>query len=515
LKSSTQPRAFITVVDVKAPYKTQAIDLQESFSYFGNWGPAHEFYFVCLQDYYSGARPYTSLKRLDVDTMNVSEVTRFQGFMQFADPKPSPDGESIAVAVDVDDKRWTDYDSLVLVDAKSGELTRLTTEQDVNWDYEWRRDGQTLYFEGRNGGLDQIYRVDLNSHVTRVTKDDRNHFDLRSSPDGRSLSYQTEDGEGRKDIRVLSTEREKESVIAIVADPVKEFRLGAFRHVRWKSTDGLSIWGFLILPPDFDPSRKYPLYVDVHGGGPGSPLSLVAPLGSTLSSSPLEWHAWAAEGYVVFVPDMRSSGEYGPDVAAARYAAIDWDFAGIQKDIEDIETGTHWVLDQGYIDPNRVAIFGYSAGGARVNLLLTRSTLYRAGIIFEAIPSGALPSTIWATTGERTGVGFDENFTSRGKTFAQAPSVYTGGFLFEGYKSKTPTLILVGNPDKGACPTLSAEVLFSMLRQYKVPTRMVRYVDEGHGPMTVASALQRYNEIRKWLEMYIPPSPTTESALAP
>ena len=133
-------------------------------------------------------------------------------------------------------------------------------------------------------------------------------------------------------------------------------------------------------------------------------------------------------------------------------------------------------------------VIGHSAGGARVNLLLTRSNLYGAGIISDQIAAGALPQTIWLTSAKQSGVRFDESFTSRGVTFAEDPSVYTGGFLFDGYKSKTPTLILVGNSEKGAAPGLSSEVLFSMLRQYKVPTRMLRYLDDGHTPTTRASA---------------------------
>jgi dipeptidyl aminopeptidase/acylaminoacyl peptidase len=502
-KSSVTDRTVISIIDIKFPQKSRAIELEESDAYYGDWGLGSDFYFVAMQSYWTGEQAYTALKRLDATTMAVSDVFRFSGFMQSAEPRVSPDGAEVALAVDVDNARWTDYVSLVLVNVRSAKIVRITKEPFVGG-YCWVKGGRGLFFTGRHGGLSQIYRATTNGQVERVSREARRYFDLQCSLDGRWVSYQTEDGYGRRDIRVRATENNEERVVAVLADPRKEFGLGEFRQVRWRTTDDLDIWGWLVLPSDFDANRKYPLYVDVHGGGPGSPLSLAGPLSSALIPSPMEWHAWASLGYVVFVPDMRSSGEYGPQVAAARYAVKDWDFGGIQKDVEDIETGTRWVLQQGYIDPKRVAVFGHSAGGARVNLLLARSTLYAAGVVDEPIESGSMAELIENTTGASTGVRFDEHFLSRGITFAENPAVYTGGFLFDGYKSKTPTLILVGNPEKGALNPTSAEVLFSMLRQYNIPARMLRYTDDAHNPATIESALQRYDEIRRWLDLYLP-----------
>src|SRR5690606_34117724 len=131
--------------------------------------------------------------------------------------------------------------------------------------YAWSADGEWLYFVARHGGLDQVFLAGLDGNVERITEGERRHYGLRLSPDGRRLSYQTEDGYGPKDIRVRSLASGEETVVAVLSDPAQEYRLGEFRHVRWRSTDGLDIWGFLFLPPDFDPERRYPLYVDVHG----------------------------------------------------------------------------------------------------------------------------------------------------------------------------------------------------------------------------------------------------------
>jgi acylaminoacyl-peptidase len=86
--------------------------------------------------------------------------------------------------------------------------------------------------------------------------------------------------------------------------------MGDFRVVSWKSFDGLEIGGYEIRPPDFDASKRYPMLVDVHGGGPGSRLYL---MGGVIGSL-IERHLWAARGFVVLVPDYRTAAPYGPGV---------------------------------------------------------------------------------------------------------------------------------------------------------------------------------------------------------
>jgi dipeptidyl aminopeptidase/acylaminoacyl peptidase len=503
---ATRDTPRITLIDVKFSSKSVSVPVTETHAYWGAWGGGHELYFVGMEGYWFGERAYTALKRYDADTRALTEIYRMPGaFMQSAAPRVSPDGKQISLVLDVDNQKWDDFNSLVLVDGKSGKLRRVTQTQYVNGHSQlWSPGGRFLYVTGRHGGLDPIYRVSLDGKIERITEGERRYFEVGLSPDGRWLSYQTEGGYGRRDIRVRSTRTNEERIVAVLAEPARQFRLGTFSQVQWQTEDGLTVFGFVFLPPDFDAAKRYPLYVDVHGGGPGSRLALKGPLSSLFAQTPLEWHAWATLGYVVLVPDMRSSGEYGPQVTAERYAGRSWDWTGMLKDADDIEAGTRWMLQQPYIDRKRVAVYGHSAGGGCVNLLLTRSHLYGAGIVDEAIPAGALPFMLYSTTGKNTGVGFDESFLSNGFRLAQAPEVFTGGFLFDGYKSRTPTLILVGNPDKGAIDSLSSEVLFSVLRQYKVPTRMIRYEDDGHNPQSIASALHHFREIRAWLQRFIP-----------
>lgn len=153
-----------------------------------------------------------------------------------------------------------------------------------------------------------------------------------------------------------------------------------------------------------------------------------------------------------------------------------------------------------------IALFGHSADGGRVNYLLTRSKLFAAGIIHDPIPAGGLGLNLDMITGHATGRRLIGSLYRHSVT--EAPDAYSGGFLFDGHRSTTPTLIMVGDEAKGATDPLSSEVLFSLLRTTGTPTRLLRYPDGGHNPGSDASALHRFQQVEAWLNRYAPGGPS-------
>lgn len=395
--------------------------------------------------------------------------------------------------------------SVLLIDARAGrELRRLTsTLPMMGSDYAWSPQGEEIYARVRHGGLDQIYAIPLDGQPRRLTRSLRRHFNLVASPDGRRLAYQTEDGYGRQDIRLLELDTMQERVVFVLDDPRGEFTLGEWQHIRWSSSDGVEPFGFLFLPPDFDPAGKYPMFVHVHGGGEGSSLYLHAPLTRGVKRGPLEWHAWAALGYVVFVPDYRSTGNYGPDVIADRYRSGQ---IGALKDVEDIVAGTRHVISLGYVDPSRVVILGHSAGGQRVHILLTRHDLYAAAVLNEPIEPDPTSLFIHQASGPNTG-GYPAGAYRQmyGGALADSPGRYKTNFMFDSYRIRTPVLIMLGNEALGGVYQVPSEVLYSILRQHDVPARLLKFVDEGHTYSRSESARLAFKEARLWLERHLLP----------
>lgn len=485
---------------VDAPAIVRAFDIAEDAAYRGGWGKGGDFYFMPLEGHWYGRRSRTTIRALNRASGRSTDLYAQPGLMQLGALRVSPDGGSIAFTTDVDNRRWDDFDSLSLLDIRTRKVRRLTTSLYVG-DFEWAPSGDGLFLTARDGAFSQIYRVDLQGRVRQVTKGDERRYDLSVSPDGKWLAYLAEDASGRRDLRVRAVASGAEKTLATLAEPARAFGLASARQVRWKTSDGLMLHGLLFLPPDFDPTRKYPMFVDVHGGGPAARLYLFGVLADR-ARLPLEWHAWANSGYVVFVPNYRSSGEYGPRVAAERYAARDWDAQGIRQDAADVESGVRWMTGEGYIDPSRIAILGHSAGGARVQYLLTRTGLFAAAILHDPIPSGALAQNLALMTGDYAGA--PASIGTAGEPVDENPDAYSGGYLIDGARVRTPTLIMVGNPDKGAIDPRSSEFLFSLLRTNGVPARMVRFVDDGHNPGGSAAAMRRYREMEKWLGRHMP-----------
>ncbi|MEO1020326.1 MAG: prolyl oligopeptidase family serine peptidase, partial [Pseudomonadota bacterium] len=180
------------------------------------------------------------------------------------------------------------------------------------------------------------------------------------------------------------------------------------------------------------------------------------------------------------------------------------EFAAI-KDIEDIMSGTRSVIEQGFVDPLRVAILGHSAGGQRVYILLTQHDLFAAAILNESISPDPVSIFIKLASGEYTG-SYPEGVFRQvfGGDLDEYPGRYKTNYMFDSYRIGTPALIMLGNEELGGIYQMPSEVLYSILRQRGVPTRLLKFVEEGHNYSRPESAKFAFEEVRRWLETHMP-----------
>lgn len=490
------PRSRVTLVD-RASLEAQTFDLAGIVGEMA-WGPDGSLYVVALRIEGDGA---TTIFRIRPGANEAERFYSSRGVYQILQPTLSPDGRSMALVFNIDNCTLADFNSVVLVDVATGADRRLTRDIGVlPGALVWAPDGQSVYVPVRAGGLHQIWAVPLDGAPRQLTRGARAHFLEEISPDGRRLAYETLDGYGRNDVRVLDLASGAEIVLYTADAPEAEFDLSEWRHVRWQSTDGVHPYGYVFLPPGFNPAKRYPMLVDIHGSGQGSSLYLRGAITAETARGPLEWHAEAARGYVVFVPDYRSTGDYGPDVVTKDFRSGEFD---VFPDAEDAVTGVRSIVAQRFVDPERIAIIGHSAGGARAyNAILSAPDLFAAGVILDAVEPDPLSRNMAPLIGASAGRPFPD-FVA---VMAEHPDRMARNTIFDAANARTPLLIMMGSEERGGLRHWPWEAVFTITRGRGVPARMLIFPEEGHAYSSPQSARRAFNEIMAWLEVYVPPN---------
>lgn len=200
--------------------------------------------------------------------------------------------------------------------------------------------------------------------MRQITNQPLNIESYALSPDGSHLAWIGQDAHAKRIIRVASNHGHNLQDLTIIPSVPNGVALSEVHEITWKTIDyPIKMRGLLVMPLNYQKGRKYPLIVDIHGGGAGSRIYLT---GAILQSTPLEWQMWTAKGYAVFVPEFRSSASFG-SLAITRDLFEEYDL--INCDGRDIEAGIDELIIQGIVDEGRVAAVGHSAGARIINWL--------------------------------------------------------------------------------------------------------------------------------------------------
>ncbi len=230
-------------------------------------------------------------------------------------------------------------------------------------------------------------------------------------------------------------------------------RFEAFQSIEWKD-DGFHVQGWLTFPENYDPARKYPLIVEVHGG----PSASAGPRPNTM---------WSEQGYFVLEPNPR--GSFGEGEAFVQANRKDFGYGDLRDILKGVDT-----VEAGYpIDKTREGITGWSYGGFMTMFAVTQTHRFRAAV------AGAGVSDWLSYYGENS---IDQwMIPFFGASVYDDPAVYAKSSAINYIKNvTTPTLVIVGDRD-GECPAPQSFEFWHALRDLGVKTELVVYPDEGHG----------------------------------
>ena len=425
---------------------------------------------------------------LSLATGNVRQITRNKAIERSL--AWVPDGSALTFVSDSNEKLETYYqESIFRLDLETGQARDLLPgfPWQVYTHFWTTRKGKPdrIVFLANTGVATQFFELNPKSGKWRRLTSFQGVF---SSPGYRDslgrLVFLRTDPQHPYDVFLADLKKLKSPVqITHFNAWVDTLSLASYSVIHWLSTDGKEVEGILITPPDYDPERRYPLVLQIHGG-PESSYKL------QFSTSWVRYpHVLAGKGYVILEPNYRGSTGYGDDWMRAIIGHY------FEKDFEDLMSGVDAMMARGVAHPDSLVIHGWSAGGHETNWAVTHTD------IFQAAASGA-GGADWLSFYAQTDMHYIREIWHASVPYEnwqfwlkKSPVLYVK-------KASTPTLIFCGENDQRV-PFPQSKEMYVGLKRYGCPVEFVAFPREGHGLRELRHQWLKMKKEFNWFEHYL------------
>lgn len=428
----------------------------------------------------------SEIYELDINSGSVKSLTTRQG--PDDGPALSPDGKIIAYTGF--DDRYQGYQVTHLYvmnpDGSNPRLISGDFDRDVQ-DPIWDVEGKGLYFQYDDRGDTKVGHITLNGKVTTLAKQlgglslgrPYNAASYSVSKNG-TLAYTLGGTEHPADLAVFN--KKEVNRITNLNDDLFSFRkIGKVEELTWKSSfDQREIQGWLVTPPNFDPSKKYPLILEIHGGP-------FASYGSVFSA---EIQLYAAAGYVVLYTNPRGSTSYGEEFGNL----IHHDYPN--HDYDDLMSGVDAAIAKGFVDDQNLFVTGGSGGGVLTAWIVGKTDRFKAAVV-------AKPVINWYSfVLYADGPGFFSKYWFPNKPWEDPSSYIKRSPISYVGNVTTPTMLLTGEEDLRT-PIAESEQFYAALKLEEVETAMVRILGASHGIANKPSNLiAKIASVLAWFDKY-------------
>jgi dipeptidyl aminopeptidase/acylaminoacyl peptidase len=425
----------------------------------------------------------SNIYALDLATLATKRLTAEKG--RWSRPTVSPDGSKIAYAGFAAVKQTYKVADLWVMSPDGGGARDLTAnyDRDASFGISWAADGSGIYLNPEDKGSINIQFVPLAGGTPRPITTGAQVLRMSSmAKTGTIVGTRTTPGMPAEVVRVTESPKQAAQVTQLTNvndDLIGGKRLASFEEIWYPSTGGARIQGWIVKPPSFDPKKKYPLLLEIHGG----------PHGMYSVGFDYMWQTWAANGYLVLYTNPRGSTGYG----TAFGNAIDQAYPSV--DYDDLMAGVDTVIGRGYVDEKQMFVAGCSGGGVLSSWVIGHTTRFAGAAV-------RCPVIDWISMMGQTDIPlFGYNFF--GKPFWESPDQWLkqSSIMYVGNVT-TPTLLMTGELDLRT-PIPQSEEFYSALKMRGVPTTMLRFQGEWHGTQSLPSNWMRTQlYMMSWFKKY-------------
>jgi dipeptidyl aminopeptidase/acylaminoacyl peptidase len=426
----------------------------------------------------------TSSLRAILDTAKVSGSLHG---LQIAVPRFSPDGKQIAFIGGLMSDQGSTGGDVYLIPSTGGEPKDITPDRASSVAFLHWLTPEVLGLSEHVGGSSHITAIDVNTGADLP----KVNLTLPESIGSNGLVMSISISNNQKIALIRSSYEHPPEVWAGPISNLKQIThlndglkplWGKAENIEW-TNEGFHVQGWLLYPSNYDPSKKYPLVVSVHGG----PSSAVTPRWPGLGYGGVPF---SALGYFVFMPNPRGSFGQGEKFTQANIKDFGY------GDLRDVLAGMDTLEAHLPIDKNREGLTGWSYGGFMTMFAVTQTTRFHAAVAGAGISD-------WKSY-------YGENSIDQwmipffGASVYDDPAVYARSSAIEFIqKVKTPTLIVVGDRD-GECPAPQSFEFWHALRAEGVKTQLVVYPNEGHAFRNPEHRRDVLERALKWFETQMP-----------
>jgi dipeptidyl aminopeptidase/acylaminoacyl peptidase len=414
---------------------------------------------------------------VDLKNLEIKALTDRKG--PDNNPLVSPDGRWVAYT-GYDDRNFTSHLSSIYLMDKDGQQKKLLAGDLPNSPVSltWSPDSSGLYYLMPEKGEANLYFVSLDGKIKKITQGVHYISDYSLARNGQvaaviSNFYRP----GYLVTFNLNQPAQMKELVDVNQDILEGVKLGEVEELWFKSSDGLMIQGWLIKPAEFEPGKKYPLVLWIHGG----------PWAMYNVAFSWEWQNFAANGYAVLYTNPRGSTGYGQDFVNG----IQFSYPG--KDFDDLMAGVDAAIAKGFIDPENLFVCGGSGGGVLTAWIVGHTDRFRAAVSMR-------PVTDWYSfVGTTDGHMWYRQFRKFPwedplEYIERSPIHYVANV-------KTPIMIMTGEADLRT-PISQSEEYYRALKMLKKETLLVRMPEEYHGWRRPSHRLAQQLYLMAWFEKY-------------